>query len=342
MNAPNRDSHPSSGTLKGARILITGASGFVGACLVRYMLDISGNVAIMVRPETHSWRIADVINDVRVYYEDVIDKDAVRRTFQDYRPDYVFHLAAYGAYGFQAEPDKIVATNVLGTLHVLNAALEVGCQKVVVTGSSSEYGVVKGKMKEASAPAPVNVYGAAKVSASVLCQTYASVYELPTVVLRLFSVYGAYEEPTRFIASLILAGLRGESPKLTAGEQKRDFIYIGDVMSAFLAAATQPEAIGHIINIGSGKERTLRDVGGEIMRIMGDPIAPQWGALPYREGEMWDWEADISKAKRLLKWAPAYDIKAGLSETVKWFTDNEDLFKKGNQNSAPIRDFRDK
>lgn len=325
---------------KGQTILVTGATGFVGTCLVRVLLNLGCDVGIVIKPTSDVWRVADILDNVRVFKTDVTNAEGLRTVFQSFQPCYVFHLAAYGAYGFQTNASEIVKTNVEGATNVLECVREFDCKRLVIIGSSSEYGVVDGLMNESDLPNPTNIYGATKVATSVLGQTYFRVYNCPVVILRPFSVYGPYEEPTRFIASVILAGLRGKSLELTKGEQKRDFIFMDDVILACLEAATNPRALGEVFNIGSGKEYTLRDVGEEIMKLMEYPVELQWSALPYREGEMWRWQANISKARKMLGWHPLFDIKAGLSCTIEWFRQNQLLFEDGDHVHASIRDHR--
>ena len=182
-------------------------------------------------------------------------------------------------------------------------------------------------MSEEDLLVPVNDYGVSKSAATLYCQFAAKSEKIPIVILRLFSPYGCYEGPTRLIPSVILDCLKGKNPKITSPAFVRDFIFIEDVMDAYLKVLDAREVGGEIINIGSGKQHSVGDVVNKIIELTGADVVPETSSTPRWSNEPEKWEADITKAKRILNWEPKYDLVSGLEASVKWFKGNIDLYK---------------
>lgn len=308
-------------------ILITGATGFIGANLTRYLANIGCNVHIITRTEKSKWRIQDLLSQVKEHDCDLRDHSQVDSLIANIKPDIIYHLAAYGSYPLlQQDFNTIVQVNTIGTLNLITSLSKVGYDVLVNSGSSSEYGLKTEPMSESNLLEPINHYGASKAATSLFSQVFAKQFSQPIITIRPFSVYGYYEEPTRLIPSVITSCLRGKEINLTGGEQVRDFIFIDDVVDAYLKASLSPEAHGEIINIGSGKQYSVKGIVSKISELCDDPVRAHWGALQYRTGETNCWVADISKAKRILDWEPQTDLSNGLLKTIEWFKKNLYLY----------------
>jgi len=308
------------------RALVTGAAGFVGANLVRHLLNSGHAVHIICRSESNFWRLDDIKNDLQIHHVPLTDAETLRVCLQKkVRPDWVFHLAAHGAYSWQNDLERIVSTNVLGTANLLSSCTKIGCEAFVSAGSSSEYGYKAHAPKEDEWLDPNSDYAITKAAATHFCRLYAQKHSLPTVILRLYSVYGPFEDKDRLIPTIIRHGLEGKLPPLVDPMIARDFIYIDDAISAFIAAATKEIKPGSVYNLGTGKQTSLRDVVAVAREIFDIKQEPQWGSMPNRRWDTSVWVANNEKICRELDWRSKFTFKDGLLETVKWHKQQVEL-----------------
>lgn len=298
-------------------VLVTGATGFIGSHLVRRLLALGTDVHVMVRRSSDLSRIREEIGRVTCHHGELEEEGSVRAAVEEARPRTIFHFASHGGHPGQEDPDRVFRTNLSGTAHLLSSCGEFGFSRFVHAGSSTEYGKKDGPMTETDVPVPYDAYGASKAGATLWLAAAASSRGLPTVTLRLFSPYGPMDDPARLIPAAARAFLRGESPRLASPEAVRDFIYIEDVVDACLRAAVLPEAVGEILNVGSGRETSAGEVVGLLARLVPGAPAPEWGAVPPRPGSSC-WVAEIGRAKRLLRWQPRVGLEEGLRRTVEW------------------------
>jgi nucleoside-diphosphate-sugar epimerase len=299
------------------RALVTGAAGFVGANLVRRLLSDGHEVHALVRPGGDRWRLAEVAADVHVGEADLRDADAVAAAFDRARPEVVFHLGTRGAYSWQADAREILETNVLGTANVLDACVREETGALVNTGSSSEYGFKDHAPAESEPLEPTSVYGVAKAAGTLLCASLGRERALPVTTLRLYSVYGPWEEPGRFVPALAEAALRGTLPALASPNVARDFVWVGDVVDAYLLAASA-RGEGAVYNVGSGRQTTLAEAVDAARRVLGVTEEPSWGSMADRSWDTDVWVADASKIERELGWRPAVAFDEGLARTAAW------------------------
>lgn len=309
-------------------VLVTGGTGFVGANLTRQLLADGHSIHLFVREGYKNWRIKDLLPHLRIHTINSLDAQVAA-----IRPEWIFHLAAYGAYPSQTDLHQAIQTNFIGTVQLVEACRTVGFESFIYTGSSSEYGPKPKAASEDDLPEPDSAYAVAKVSATLFCQYMARHFRLPLFPLRLYSVFGPYEEPGRLIPTLILHGLRGHIPPFANPITARDFIFTEDVTRACLhvaaSAATLPP--GEIYNVGSGQQTTLAQVAALAQEIFEIDEEPQWGAYPSRTWDKTIWQADITKL-RTTGWEPTDDFRSGFLKTIDWFRQNpmllETMYKK--------------
>jgi nucleoside-diphosphate-sugar epimerase len=314
-------------SLRGKKVLITGSTGFIGANLMRKAISAGADVSILTRKSSDVWRIQDKLGDVSQYQLDLSDYECLESVILKIEPEIIYHTAAYGGNPFHNDFRKIIESNYIGTANLVNACRKVDLELFVNTGSSSEYGIKTSPMREEDILEPVNDYGVSKSAATLYCQSLARNKNIPMVTLRLFSPYGYYEGHKRLIPSVILDCFRGENPKIISKAFVRDFIFIEDVINAYIKVLDAKEIVGEIINIGSGKQHTVGDIANTIIELAGEGLAPETGGTPRWSNEPEKWEADITKAKKLLNWEPKYDLTRGLDTTIKWFRENINLYK---------------
>ena len=275
---------------------MTGAGGFVGANLVRRLLADGRGVVALVRPGGDAWRLDGL--DVELVEADV--REAVPAGFE-----LVFHLAAHGAYSWQEDEAAIRDTNIRGTANALAAG-----RRVVVAGSSSEYGLKQHAPSEDEPLEPNSAYAVAKAEASALALARGA------VVLRLYSAYGPWEEPNRLIPTLLARGLAGELPPLVSPLVARDFVHVDDVCEAFVRAAEAPA--GRVYNVGSGRQTTVQEVVQTTCRVLGLDAEPAWGSMANRSWDTETWVANPQRIREDLGWEARIDLEQGLARTLAW------------------------
>ena len=307
------------------RTLVSGASGFVGANLARRLLADGDEVHLLLRPEHKSWRLDGIVEDVHVHEVDITDREGVDKAMAAARPDWVFHLAAHGAYPTQKDLDQMIETNVRGTANLVAAAARANVQAFVSAGTSSEYGYKDHAPAEDEWLEPNSDYAVTKAAATMFCRHTAQRTGLAITTLRLYSVYGPFEEPTRLVPTLIVLGLEARLPPLVNPDVARDYIHVDDACDAFvLAAATDKQDPGVVYNVGSGTQTTLRDIVATTRRILAVKAEPQWGSMEERSWDTNVWVSNPSKIRAHLGWSPRHDLESGLRKTVEWFKLNPD------------------
>ncbi len=310
------------------RVIVTGATGFVGANLARRLLQEGHEVHLLVRQGFAPWRIEAIRADVSLHEVDLGDRESLLPVIDEIRPDWVFHLATHGAYSSQNDLSQIVRTNILGTVNLVEACLKSGFEAFVNTGSSSEYGFKDHAPSEKEWLEPNSYYAVGKASATLFCRHTAQSRGVLLPTLRLYSVYGPYEEPARLMPALIVRGLRGELPPLVNPDVARDYVYVDDICEAYLLAATRTgQEPGAVYNLGTGVQTSLGEVVSTARRLMNITAEPQWGAMPNRQWDTSVWVADHRKALDELGWRPEFTFERGLGRMHGWFLENPELLR---------------
>lgn len=301
--------------------LITGATGFIGSFLLRELVAHHARIHILLRKDANVWRIKDLLNKIEVDVDDLSDAQKLSKLVGKIKPNIIYHLATYGAYPLQNNGDLCIDTNIRGTWNLLKGTANVDYELFVNTGSSSEYGFKKFPMKESDYLEPGSYYAVTKSSQTLLCSYFARENKKPIVTLRPFSVYGPYEDKNRFIPTLMKSLYLQKRMNLVSPEISRDWIYVEDMVKAYLLIKDLRKYSGEVFNIGTAKQTSIKEIIDLTTEIIGTTDFA-WGKMESRTWDTSYWVADISKAKKLLKWKPEVGLREGLMRTWKWFKKN--------------------
>ncbi|MBF0183141.1 MAG: NAD(P)-dependent oxidoreductase [Magnetococcales bacterium] len=299
-------------------VLVTGASGIVGANLVHRLAAEGVRAHLTVRPQSDLARLRTVMDAVVLHTCDLTDREQVHALLQRLRPATIFHLASTFFNPPTLSAEEHYRVNLLAMLTILEALREQPTVRFIWTGTAGAYD--SGSLLTESAPLrPGSLYGCSKAAASQLSQVWARLYAIPTVELRLFTPYGPWERRHRLIPHVILSALAGQEVRIGDGRQQRDFVYMQDVVEALLLAASKPLPAGAVFNICSGEPRSLREVVSTILELMGNPVPLQVGVFPPRADEIWEISGDNQAAANELAWRPQVTLQEGLQQTIAWF-----------------------
>src|SRR5258708_1076261 len=245
------------------------------------------------------------------------------------KPDYIFHLAAYGVYPQQSDPFTMIDINIKGTVNLIDAVKKHPFKLFINTGSAVEYGIKDNAMLESDFLFPINHYGVFKAASTLYASKEAIRNNLPIITFRLFTPFGIFEDKNRLIPSVILNAISNNEIKVSSPTSVRDFIFIDDVVSAYLQAITATISPGDIINIGSGKQHTIKDIVTAVIKISKSTSQIGWGTVAPQSRfiEPKKWEADITRVKEILHWKPEESLDSGLQKTISWFQKNNHRYQ---------------
>ncbi|MEO1696062.1 MAG: NAD-dependent 4,6-dehydratase LegB [Planctomycetota bacterium] len=324
--------------LANSKVLVTGACGFIGSHVVEELVALGADVrAFVLYDRDSSWGWLDEVSAetkaaIEVVAGDVRDPGSVRRAMQGV--DCVLHLAALIAIPYSySSPESYVDTNVRGTLNVLEAARDLGVQRVVHTSTSEVYGTAQ--FVPITEEHPLNAqspYAATKIAADQLALSYHASFETPVAVIRPFNTYGPRQSARAVIPTVIGQVAAGAtSVKLGSTTPTRDFSFVTDTARGFLAVATSERALGQVTNLGSGFEVSIGDTVRIIGRQMGQEleIVTDEARVRPKASEVERLWAANDRARERCDWTPAYGgldgFERGIAETAAWFSTPENL-----------------
>ena len=317
------------------KVLVTGAGGFIGSHLTERLVELGAKTRAFVRYSSNgSWGWLDqspLKNDVDVVLGDIRDQDTVTHACSGV--DVVFHLAALIAipYSYQA-PLSYVRTNVEGTLNVLQAAQRVESEVVVHTSTSEVYGTARTVPIDENHPLQgQSPYSASKIGADKIAESFHLSFGLAVVTVRPFNTFGPRQSARAVIPTIITQALNGSEIRLGNLEPTRDLNFVADTVEGFIKAAETPKAIGETINLGSGREISIRDLAALILKLMNRdlPIALEGARVRPENSEVDRLCADSRKGQSILGWTPKYSLEDGLTATIEWIRENSERYRTG-------------
>ncbi len=319
--------------LKGTKVLVTGAGGFIGSHLAERLVEEGAEVKALVHYNAlglRGWLDASPLSEqMEIMAGDVCDRDSVRRAMSGCK--IVFHLAALIAipYSYHA-PASYVRTNVEGTLNVLQAARELGVARVIHTSTSEVYGTALYTPIDERHPLQgQSPYSASKIGGDKQAEAFFLSFDLPVVTVRPFNCYGPRQSARAVIPTIITQCLEGKEVKLGNLHPTRDFTYVTDTAAGFVAAAMAEGAIGKTINLGSGREISIGELARLIGKLTGRELELNLDDQRLRpEGsEVERLLADNSLAREILDWRPSVGLREGLQRTIDWLKENKHLYR---------------
>lgn len=301
------------------KALVTGATGWIGSHVVRALLAAEYTVMALVRPESTSRRIVDLDGRVNLLSCSLAglasDPESTSR-IQAFQPDVCLHLAWYTEPGVYLESPANLDL-VRSTLSFIETLVQLGCPRVVVSGTCFEYDTNLGLLSETTRLAPQSLYAASKLALYHTLTHYLRSKQVDLAWARIFYQYGPHEHPARLVPSVVRSLLSEQVAKVSTGEQVRDYLHVEDVASALCAIAASP--INGPVNVGSGEPVTVRAVVAEIGRACGQPQLIHYGAQQQRPGDPPFICADVTKLRDLTGWRPVHTLQSGIADTVRWW-----------------------
>jgi dTDP-glucose 4,6-dehydratase len=319
-----RETNDSGSFWTDKRVLVTGAGGFIGSHLVEHLVECGATVRALIHYNSaQSWGLltdSPLQHDFEVVLGDVRDRESLKRAFQDVHT--VFHLAALVGipYSYHS-PISYVRTNIEGTLNVLELAREFSVQRVVQTSTSEVYGTAQYvPIDEAHPLQGQSPYAASKIAADKLAESFHYAYGLNVTLVRPFNTFGPRQSARAVIPSIITQCLTQQTVCLGNTDPTRDFTYVSDTVDAFLCAAASPEAVGHTLHFGSGREVRIADLAHLIGALTGGTVDLRRDANRVRPeaSEVQRLVADTTRAQELLGWTPQVTLEDGWRCTIAW------------------------
>lgn len=320
--------------LKGKKVLVTGADGFIGSHLVEELLDRGCRVKAFVYYNSFNSRgwlesmPENTLKDIEVFSGDIRDPNGVRKAVSGV--DMVFHLAALIGIPFSYHsPDSYVDTNIKGSLNILQASLGLGVEKVLVTSTSEVYGTARHIPIEETHPMQgQSPYSATKIGADRIAESFYRSFDLPVTIVRPFNTYGPRQSARAIIPTVITQALSGRKDiRLGSLHPTRDFCFVKDTVKGFAKIAEADNTAGEEINIATQTEISIGDIARMIIELTGSSAEIVSDDVRKRpeKSEVERLMGSNKKLKKLTRWIPGTSIEEGLKHTIEWFRDRENL-----------------
>lgn len=299
------------------QVLVTGATGFVGSYLTRILVREKCAVYVLIRRTSDRWRLKDILGSLNVINCDLTRQDALKMVIKEVCPDVCFHLA------WKATPGKYLGSTdslsmLFASAHLASQLADNGCKRFIGVGTCFEYDVQRpGYLSEDSPTSPRGLYGASKLAAFHILGELSRAAGMDFTWLRLFYLYGPFEDNRRLVPYIICSLLRNEEARITSGDQVRDYLHVEDVADAIWAVFKH--RITGAVNVGSGNPLPIKEIASIIGQTIGKPLLIRMGGLPKPDSDPSFICANSSLLRLKTGWAPKYDIEQGLHQTIEWW-----------------------
>lgn len=298
------------------KILLTGATGFVGSHLARLLVREGCEVFAVVRENSNLWRINDIVQNLHLVRCNLLAYENLDAHLKKIKPEMCIHLAWYAVPGkYLGAEDNM--TSLAASLHLVSSLKKADCRRFVGVGTCFEYDTSLGQLSETSPTRPDSLYAASKLALQTVLKQFGDASGMQIAWPRLFYQYGPFEDERRLVPSVISSLLRNQGVNTTKGEQIRDYLHIEDVASAIWAIANS-SLIGPV-NIGSGQPVAIKDIVTTIGTILGRSGLIRLGALPYGAKDPMFICADNRQLRQYTDWIPRHDLEDGLGQTIEWW-----------------------
>jgi UDP-glucose 4-epimerase len=297
------------------RVVITGATGFIGSSVLEEFLKVGAKVIVLLRDESDCHRISSKSGYDSLTYKSLDDKTVVA-ALKLFEPNIFIHCAWHGVGGDTRNEGFQILDNMPLTLDSVSLANLVGCKHWIGLGSQAEYGNQNKVLNEKVPLLPTTVYGKAKLSAGIAALALCEAFKITGTWMRVFSTYGPGDAPYWFIPYILQEFIGKKVPKLTACEQMWDYLHVSDAARAVVAVAINSS--GGVYNLGSGAALPLKYYVETIRKEMGCNLLPEYGAIPYRQDQVMHLQADISKLKEEAGWRPLVSFEQGIKGVIEY------------------------
>jgi len=319
------------------KVVITGSEGFIGSHLTERLVKLGAKVTAFILYNsfnTYGWIDTfkkEIKNNIKIFVGDIRDEASVRKALKD--QDIIFHLAALIAipYSYYA-PRSYFETNVLGTLNIMQSVKEFEPIKVIHTSTSEVYGTALYTPIDENHPLQgQSPYSASKIGADKVVESFYRSFNIPVAVIRPFNTYGPRQSARAVIPTIISQALTKEEIKLGNIHAVRDMSYIKDTVNGFVKIAQSNKSVGEVINIGSGRGLTIKEVVEIVAKLLNKnmKIKIDKGRIRPKKSEVEVLICDYRKAKKIINWTPKFNFEEGLAETIEWIKENLKYFKPG-------------
>jgi NAD dependent epimerase/dehydratase len=317
------------------KVLVTGAGGFIGGHLTEKLVELGAKVRAFVRYNALNsmgqleLQSPYILERIEVIAGDLKDPESVRRAVKGM--EIIFHLGAIIPIPYSyLDPRNVFETNAMGTINVLNAIREYGVELMIHTSSSEVYGTaIYTPIDEKHPLWAQSPYAASKIAADKLVESFYLSYNLPIATIRPFNTYGPRQSARAIIPTIITQALSGDNVFIGATHPIRDFVYVSDTAEGFIILAESKNAIGEVINIGSGNAISIGELVDKIIALIGKKVNIIFDATRIRpeKSEVEQLIADSRKAKELINWEPHVSLDDGLKKTIEWISQSLNLYK---------------
>ena len=305
---------------------MTGGTGFIGSHLVRHLVESGDTVAILVRPDSDPWRIADLLGRTETMVGRLSEPDALKRQLAAFKPDVVYHLGWSGSGPEGRDDPRQLTDNVADALKLVDLSAEAGAAAWIGLGSQAEYGPTHSVLDESTPTHPVTAYGAAKLSAGRQTRDLCATHSLRHVWLRLVTAYGPADRASYLVPHVILSLLSGVRPALTEGSQPGDFLYVTDACAAIRTCGQTESCTGTYV-LASGEHRPVREVALAIRDMIDARLEIGLGELVPNHPPV-GIRGDPRALELATGWSPMVPLETGLAGCVEWYRRNLSRYSK--------------